>query len=211
MRKITKTGPPSELTQWQRRNRGRHYTDIPQKERRAIRQACLDEQKGLCAFCCRSATVDEGHNAHIRSQSRYPQQSLDWSNIVASCTAVEHCGIFQGQNDIPLTPLMPECETELLFYASGRIKACTDRAQKTIDILNLDSLLLRHKRKKALESLVYSLEFHPVDDIPTWDAELIQIFIAACDREIDGVLLPYAPVLANIIHQFLNSKIHPRP
>jgi hypothetical protein len=116
---------------------------------------------------------------------------------------VEHCGRHQGQKDIPLTPLMPECETELRFYASGRVRALTPRAQTTLEILNLDCPILRHKRKNALEALLYSLEFHPVDDIPLWDAELIHYFIAECGNETDGILPPYAPVLANIVGQFL--------
>ena len=203
MRKITKTVPPPELTQWQRRNRGKHYNELTEAERRAMRQACLDEQKGLCAFCCCSTTVDNGRNAHILSQKSFPRQSLNWNNLVASCMAVEHCGTYQRGKNIPLTPLMPECETELRFYISGKVKACTHRAQETIEALNLDSRVLRRKRKDALEFFVYSLEFHPVDDIPTWDEELIQAFIAECGQETDGILLPYAPVLANIVHQFL--------
>jgi uncharacterized protein (TIGR02646 family) len=160
-------------------------------------------KKGLCAFCCCSVTVDDGHNAHILSQARYPHQSLNWANLVTSCNADKHCGIYQGQNDIPLTPLMPQCETEFKFYVTGRVKALTSRAQKTLEILNLDSPVLRSKRRNALDTLLYSLEFHPVDDIPVWDEELIQAFIAECSKEADGVLFPYAPVLANIVRQFL--------
>jgi hypothetical protein len=100
---------------------------------------------------------------------------------------------------------MPECETELRFYASGKVRALTPKAQVTLDVLNLDSPVLRHKRKNALDALLYSLEFHPVEDIPLWDAELIQVFIAECGRETDGVLLPYAPVLANIVGQLLGT------
>ena len=97
---------------------------------------------------------------------------------------------------MPLTPLMPECETELQFYASGKVKALTLRAQKTIEALNLDSPILRYQRKSALEFLVYSSEFHHVEDIPTWDAQLIDAFIAECSKQVDGILLPYAPVLS---------------
>ena len=205
MRKITKQDVPPELTQWQRHNSGKRYEDLTEVERQAIRRACLDEQKGLCAFCCCAVTADNGHNAHILSRKHYPGLSLDWNNLVASCRAVEHCGLYQGQKDLPLTPLMPECETEFRFYTSGRVKACTHRAQMTLEALNLDSLSLRRKRKDALEFLIYSLEFHPVEDIPTWDAELVQAFIAECGRETDGILFPYAPVLANIVRQYLVS------
>jgi uncharacterized protein (TIGR02646 family) len=203
MRKITKAAPPPELTQWQRHNPGKQYSDLTARERRIIRKACLDEQKGLCAFCCCSTTVDNGHNAHILGQACAPRQSLDWENLVGSCSAVEHCGIYQGQNDIPLTPLMQECEVELKFYTTGMVKALTDRAQETLNVLNLNSPVLRRKRKDALDTLLYSSGFHPVDDIPKWDEELIHAFIAECGKEADGVLFPYAPVLANIVRQFL--------
>jgi uncharacterized protein (TIGR02646 family) len=203
MRKITKTGPPPELTHLRHRNPGTRYNNLSSVERRVIRKACLDEQKGLCAFCCCSITVDNAHNDHLLGQARHPQRSLDWDNIVAGCTAAEHCGNYQGQRDIPLTPLMPECETELQFYVSGTVKSLTDRAKRTVEILNLDSSILRLKRKHALDALLYSSEFYPAEDIPVWDEELIQAFIAECGKEMDGILSPYAPVLANIVRQFL--------
>jgi uncharacterized protein (TIGR02646 family) len=206
MRKITKAGPPPELTRRQRRNPDSHYNDLTDEERRIVRKACLAEQKGLCAFCCCSITVDTGQNAHIFSKTRYPQRSLDWDNLVAGCTSYKHCGTYQKTRDIPLTPLMPECETELQFYTSGSVKACSPRAQTTIEVLNLDDPVLRAKRKKALYDLLYSSEFHPVEDIPAWDAELVQAFIAVCGKEEDGELPSYGPVLANIIRGFLNVR-----
>lgn len=206
MQKITKGDEAPELSRWRRRHPGMHYNDIGVEDgdvRRSIRRDCLKEQNGLCAFCCSPVSIDNGHNAHIRSKTLYPRNSLDWDNIVASCMAEEHCGMYQKRNDIPLTPLMPECELELKFYVSGKVHATTERAQRTIDVLNLNSADLCRKRKKALEDLVYSLGFYPVEDISTWDSELIQGFIEECNKVINDDLTPYAPVLVNIVRQFL--------
>ena len=208
MRKIAKAGAPRELARWQ--SRGRHYKDLTQKERRTIRKYCRAEQKGLCAFCCAPVTENNGRNAHILCQARHPHKSLDWNNIVTSCETAEHCDTYQGGEDIPLTPLMPECETELLFKMSGRVEALTPKAQRTLEVLNLDCPGLQRKRKFALESMLLSLEFHPVEDIPEWDEELIQCVIAECDKDKDGILFPYAPVIANIVRQFLDPlKVQP--
>lgn len=202
MRKITKNAEPVELTRWKRTHIQRTYNLLDAQTRRAIRRDCITEQKGLCAFCCCSIDIDHAHNAHIQDKHTFPQLSLDWSNITASCCNQNSCGFIQERNSLPLTPLMPECEYEFKFYISGRIKPLTERAAQTCTVLNLDSVEQRQKRKQAIRALTDSAGFYPIEDIQEWDQELIMAFIAECSKETDGVLAPFAPVLINIARQF---------
>lgn len=170
MRKVNKSEEPQALTAWRKRNPDKHtYADLTNSECRAIRTRCIEEQKGLCAFCCERISLDASHNAHLLSQRRYPQHSLDHRNIVASCESGENCGKFQGTKELPLTPLMEACETELKFALSGRVSALSERAQKTIDALNLNAPGLCQRRKKAIRDMELEPDFHPVDAICTWD------------------------------------------
>ena len=128
MRKIIKGEEPEELNQWKRRNPKSCYTNLTEKERRPIRQACLKEQYYLCAYCCYSISMEDSHNEHIQPQDVAPKQTLNFHNIVASCEKSNQCGIAHDKKDILLTPLMAECETELKYYLSGKVKGITERA-----------------------------------------------------------------------------------
>lgn len=202
MRYITKENEPPELVRWKRRNPGKRYRDLSEVERQAIRRECVSEQHGLCAFCCTRITASgrDAHNAHLQSQTDFPQHSLDWTNIVASCNNRATCGSSQGHATPPLSPLMPECETELLFYVSGRVEGLTDRAQKAIELFQLDCKQLRDKRKKAISDFLYiNGYFPPEEDILSWDAEIWRAIITQClTPDENKELAPFAPALAGI-------------
>jgi hypothetical protein len=101
---------------------------------------------------------------------------------------------------------MDECETEMQFSITGKVTGSTGRAQKTIQVLNLNNPSLCSKRKKALEYLLFSIEFYPIEDIPLWDEEIIHACIAECGKEEHGNLPPYSPVLVNILKQLLKTE-----
>lgn len=205
MRNITKQAEPAELTRWKRKNPGKSYADLSAKERQIVRMACLKEQHYLCAFCCRPVKLEQGRNAHLRSQFKFPVEALNWSNIVASCDTADTCDTFQKRAELPLTPLMKECETELRFYQSGKVEGLTPRAKKTIAALNLNCPSLRQRRARAIKDFLYDGEyFPPEEDVAQWDMELWADIINTCCRpDTQGRLAPYAPVLENIGRQFL--------
>lgn len=206
MRKITKRSEPQELVQAKERHQKRRYNELDAEERQSIRNHCFVEQKGLCAFCCAPMEEERGRNAHLQSQSRFPQYSLDWNNIVLSCDNPKHCDCFQGNNSLPITPLMDACETDFTFYISGKIKGLTPEAEETIRNLGLDDPALKAKRKKAIQDLSFSQEFYPIEDIDIWDTELILAFINGLSKEEDGCLAPYSPILINILRHSLVVK-----
>lgn len=210
MQKITKGNEPPELQKWKRKNPRKHYTHLPDLERRAIRRDCVRKQYGLCAFCCERITADStsSHNAHLQSQTRFPQHSLDWGNIVASCNNKETCGKHQGQATPSLSPLMPECETELRFHITGKIEGLTDRARETIELFNLNEKRLCLKRKKAISDFFYTNDYYPPEEDPvTWGAEIWQEIIRQCETpDADGNLAAFAPAFAGIGRHLLSPS-----
>ncbi|KAF1024841.1 MAG: hypothetical protein GAK37_03010 [Pseudomonas sp.] len=85
MRKIIKGDEPPTLTQWKRANPQGRYQDLTHEQRSPIRQACIEEQHGLCAYCCHAITLDSSHNEHVEAQDGAQNRTVDFSNIVASC------------------------------------------------------------------------------------------------------------------------------
>ncbi len=76
-------------------------------------------------------------NEHVVTRSIAPNRSLDFSNIVASCTTPRQCDAAHKLQPFALTPFMNECETEFKFKISGRVEGLTDRAIETIKVLKL--------------------------------------------------------------------------
>lgn len=203
MRLITKGQEPAELSAWKKTNPFGRYQDLQGEQRKAIRQATIHEQYGLCAYCCKLINEANSNNEHLASQRLAPNKSLDFANIVASCTTPKRCNQARGAKELPLTPLMPECETELRFSLSGKVTGSTDRATETIKVLALDSRATREERKGLVDSLIYGVGMMPNDLLPP-DDELLNILVTDL-RQADkaGQLPPFSPVLINILRQFL--------
>lgn len=199
MRKITKKEgfEPPELTNWKHNNPNGKYkndSDTFHDVRKAIRNATRKEQFGLCAYCCQEIDDANSMNEHVEAQSLAPNRTLDFSNIVASCTTQKRCDKAHGSQPLPLTPLMDECETELKFYFSGKVEGLTDRARKSIDVLGLNSNAIREERKQMIENLLFT---NTPNDVNSSDNDLI----AALLNPTNGQLQAYSPVLVNVLRQ----------
>jgi len=206
VRKIVKGNEPKKLSQWKRRHPNGCYQNLSRVERQAIRQACLEEQYYVCAYCCYRIDEENSHNEHIQPQHVAPNQTLDFHNIVASCNKSKQCGEAHEAKVIPLTPLMDECETELKFYLSGKVKGITKRATDTINLLNLGdgNKALINKRKQLVDALIFGCGASP-DDLQLLDDEPLKIIMEELSQPQDGQLLAFAPILQNILCQLLQK------
>jgi len=161
MRKITKQAEPKPLTSWKKRNPGQGYEKLDHSVRLAIRQACIEEQFGLCAYCCKRIDERNSVNEHLVARHLDPSLSLDYTNLVASCSTRGQCDNAHGSRPLPLTPLMEECETELRFRLSGKIEELTARAGETIRVLGLDNRVLQEIRKQMIDCLIFEFGSRP--------------------------------------------------
>lgn len=210
MRKIDKGEEPRVLTRFKVQNPGKHYTDLNHAERSAIRQACAAEQLHLCAYCCVQISGErpDTMNEHLLCRDHYPQLSLVFDNIVASCTTPGQCDAAKGNRSAPLSPLMAECEEELCFLISGRVEGRSARATETIAALNLGdhedrNKRLVEKRRELSRSIFMSSGLDPAS--PLEDDELLQMVIDDLSDPKEGRLQSFAPVVVNIIRGWLSA------
>lgn len=210
MRKITKGNEPVELTSWKRKNPREKYPKLTHIERQAIRDKCIKEQFGLCAYCCKAIDETNSMNEHVEAQNLASNRTLDFNNIVASCTTPKRCDDEHGSKPLPLTPLMDECETELKFSFSGNVEGLTERAQQSIEVLglscekNINSI--RFERQQMIERLIE--QYDKIEDVLAWDDVSIDICINELKTpDQNGQLLAYSPVLINILSFLKKSKI----
>lgn len=211
MRKINKGQEPDSLSAFKRRHPLARYPDVSDAERQEIRHTCAAEQFYLCAYCCQriSGTNQDTMNEHVEAQDRAPNRTLDFGNLVASCTTPKQCDAAHGAQPLPLTPLMPECETELRFKLSGRVDGLTERARETIRVLNLgdteqNNKALVAKRKQLVDILIWD-RYSPNQQqlLQEEDSELLQMLIEDLNQPQQGKLEPFAPVLVNILRSLL--------
>jgi uncharacterized protein (TIGR02646 family) len=207
MRKIHKGNEPNSLVSWKRINPTARYNELSRQERIDIRTACLQEQFYLCAYCCQRIIDTTCINEHVEAQSINPNRSLDFTNIVASCTKAGQCDKAHKSQPLPLTPFMDECEDELKFKISGRVEGLTDRAKETVRILNLGDVennnrSLIEARKELTTTLLFN-EHGLSPDLE--DDELILSVIADIQTPTDGRLPAFSPVAVNILCGWLNS------
>lgn len=208
MRKIVKSTAPASLTRWVRDHPNGMYAETDYSVRQDIRAASLKEQFYLCAYCCQSITETTCHNEHIEAQGRAQKRTLDFGNIVASCETKNQCGLGHGRQEIMLTPLMDECETELKFYISGEVKGLTERAKDAIRILNLgDSTSTNRQliemRKQLIDGFIWANVGDPSDGFE--DDELIAMLIEDCQIPKDGKLEAFAPIFKNIMSAWITK------
>jgi uncharacterized protein (TIGR02646 family) len=207
MRTISKGFEPNSLTAWKRANPHKQYTDLDADIRQDIRHQTLKEQCYLCAYCCQQIQdISVCHNEHIEAQKLNPKRTLDFSNIVASCNTPNQCGAAHESQHLPLTPLMPECETELRFKISGRVEGLTDRSITTIQVLNLgdhekNNRALIEKRKQLSNALLWANGIDPDDGLE--DEDLLKMLIDDLSQPPQGQLEPFAPVVINILQSWL--------
>ncbi|MCW7551335.1 hypothetical protein NX722_01495 [Endozoicomonas gorgoniicola] len=210
MRRISKIEgfEPESLRQWKARNPRGNYGDLTEKERQDIRAACLEEQFYLCAYCCQSISGENSDcmNEHVEARRIAPNRSLDFTNIVTSCTTLKQCDDAHESKPLPLTPFMPECETEFEFKLSGRVTGKSARAIETIAVLNLgdreqNNRSLIEKRKSLVQTLLLNNGVDPEEGLD--DDELIEMVIEDISKPKNGKLEAYAPVVVNVLRQWV--------
>jgi uncharacterized protein (TIGR02646 family) len=209
MRTISKGTEPPSLSVWKRSNPHKNYTDLDADIRRDIRDNALKEQFYLCAYCCqRIQDISVCHNEHVEAQKLNSKRTLDFSNIVASCNTSNQCGAAHESQQLPLTPLMQECETDLRFKISGRVEGLTDKAITSIKVLNLgddenNNRALIEKRKQLSNILLFTNSINPEEGLD--DEELLKMLIDELGEPQQNQLEPFAPVVINILRSWIHS------
>lgn len=162
MIKITKKNPPKWYTDYIKESGVKSYKQLYSKKRRQLRIELIEEQHKLCAYCCGKLNVDYSLIEHIKPQSKYPELTLNYNNMVASCKGYKKenssCGIKKQaiyDEEKFISPLEKDVEENFRYLPNGTIEGLNERAKYTIDVLGLNSHNLRMARKAIFEQYMY--------------------------------------------------------
>ncbi|HMP31345.1 MAG TPA: TIGR02646 family protein [Saprospiraceae bacterium] len=180
MKFILKGTPPTEFEAWKKQDQPTAWSqlgsNLPKKREKGLvyysknqlRTALYIEQKGLCCYC--NSKIENDYKTtsieHVepRMGDKITERIFDYNNLALSCdNRIEklnskdyYCDAKKQENTIDLTPFMTECETEIYFLENGEIKSHTERAKRTINVLNLHHVALDNRREAAIIPYIYS-------------------------------------------------------
>ena len=170
---IQKNEEPDEIVRWKRKFKNVHgrvpqYDDIRQaQEKKILKEALMSEQKKVCCYCCTRLRIEQMHIEHFRPQSTYPDLSLEYDNLLASCQGEKQLGKNCGHakknqfdETLMISPLEEGCEQHFVYQWDGTVESASmeDKVAKyTIDVLALNERRLCKARETAIwESGVFT-------------------------------------------------------
>lgn len=163
MRAITKNVEPASLAEHRSQSHS-DYSNFIDKD--TLRASLVAEQGGLCCYCMGRIAADTGKMKveHWRCQSRYPQEQLDYRNLLGVCLGgdgqpphLQHCDTRKGDSDLQWNPAIQEhhIEARCRYEADGSIHAYDTKFDAELrDVLNLNLPFLRNNRKRVFDSLL---------------------------------------------------------
>lgn len=161
MRTIHKGAEPPSLTQ-HRLAAHASYDNYPDKD--TLRQHLVREQRGLCCYCLSRIrpTADALKVEHWRSQETFPNEQLNYRNLLGACLGGEgqpsdqqHCDTKKGSRLLSRNPADPDHQVETLirYCADGRVlSADTEWNGELEEVLNLNAPFLKNNRKATLDA-----------------------------------------------------------
>lgn len=152
-----KTKHISKINNWDDMND--HY-EVKQELREYM---LIEEQNFKCPYC-ESLIYDEseGNIEHIRPKDKFKELYLDYNNFLTSCRSAYSCDNFKGSkwDENFINPVLEDPRDYFTYdLYSGEIIAKSDdkmikeKAEKTIEILNLNHNNLKNKRRNFIKML----------------------------------------------------------
>jgi uncharacterized protein (TIGR02646 family) len=133
-------------------------------EKDDTREALLDEQGHLCAFCMRRILLRRMKIAHWapRSSEEGTHVILAWDNLLGACQGgdggpreQQHCDTAQGDTPLKTNPAdrAQRCERLLRYLPDGTITSDDEGLRCDIETLRLNYAPLRSLRKQVIDRL----------------------------------------------------------
>lgn len=163
MRTIVKGPEPPDLRAHRETAHG-DYDNYPGKD--GLRAALVGEQRGLCCYCMGRIRAARGGMKieHWRSQARYPEEQLDYANLLGACSGGEgghrrdqHCDTRKGADDLLWNPADPGhgVEARIRYGADGSVRSDDREFDAQLEsVLNLNLPFLKNHRKSVLDAVL---------------------------------------------------------
>jgi len=162
MKYINKSKEPqilSDFVNYNKQNYGidANYEDLQTDVKKQLKTALLEEQYSICCYCMKQIEIDKSHIEHIKPQSKFPSETLNYYNLLVSCNGIqdlnENCGHRKSDwydaNEF-LTPLNSDCEKVFTYNIDGEMDATSRNGKVTITKLDLNSYFLIRARRSAI-------------------------------------------------------------
>ena len=183
MQKIDKLGSmPIETAKSFKKYQTKNWGEIPEAIKAPLRQQLYDEQHGVCCYCCKSLGNENTTIEHLKSRDDYPHKCFDYDNLLLSCRTAKQCDNAKGSQELPLTPLMYECENEINLNLAGELESDSERGLESIEILKLNNRQIRNWRKSLIDTI--SFVFDPAQSnsppISIQDPQTLKLMLDSC-------------------------------
>ncbi|MEA5551562.1 retron system putative HNH endonuclease [Anabaena cylindrica UHCC 0172] len=175
MKYINKSEEPESFTAWKELENDDwkpSWNNFSKPHKTDVHNSLLQEQGCICCYCGRLITIDSSHIEHLQPRTTYPQLSLDYTNLLASCQKDTvpkeplHCGKKKDKwydKKLMVSPLDINCGEFFRYTEDGQILSTENpekalAAQTTIDKLDLNIDKLKKMRIGAIEAILEGLE-----------------------------------------------------
>lgn len=143
----------------------------------SMKDSLLADQGYVCCYCNRRISRKGFPVEHVIPKGIKKEWIGEYKNMLVSCqggnplppappggvpftmtTYEPHCDHAKGEDTIPVTPLMSDCEDRFVYKLSGKIteKNGDTDAKTTIGILNLNQRYLKIERRKEIRQRCYN-------------------------------------------------------
>lgn len=207
MIRINKGTEPVEWTAKKLTPNFKLYSAIP-----ALRQALLEEQGYICAYCMRRIPVKDFNESetskieHIKSRDSYPNLQLNYDNMVICCPGNikgnYHCDKSKGNLSITFSPFDISTQRSISYGTkNGSIKSNLLNINDDINtILFLNDSMLRANRFQELQGIISVLD----KSKKKWKKPQLEIKLEEWSKiSKNGNLKPYC----GIVIWFLEKKL----
>ena len=202
MRKIDKGREPKEWIE-KKCTPGADYNAIPE-----LKNALLDEQGYLCAYCMQRISEDTMKVEHIKPRSKNKELNFEYKNLVACCKGgegyskdMQHCDTKKDDREISID-VFSDADIGTISYSShtGEIKSSNTEYNKDInDILNLNCSYLKRQRISVLNAAIEALG----KNLDWKNSRIKKEYDKYLNKDKEGMYKPYC----GIVLWFLGKKL----
>lgn len=177
MKYIKKGTEPASLTQF-RAGGGKDFDDYREKEE--LSWKLMEEQGSICCYCMQRIKPGAMHIEHWKPQSGFPNQQLNYKNLLAVCNGnvgqpkhLQHCDSRKGNTEITINPTERQCESLVKFSTNGEVYSDDETVSRELTTaLNLNHQTLVINRKNVLDFVIRKLKAENQDG--TWSKAVLK-------------------------------------
>ncbi|MDI9634261.1 TIGR02646 family protein [Geitlerinema splendidum] len=212
MRYIQKGEEPEKLANWKalaNEDWQPTYEELRGDIKIDLHDTLLKEQGYLCCYCEMRVTRSNSHIEHFKPRTSYPDLSLNYSNLLASCQRErepkepQHCGVKKEDwydEQLMVSPVIANCGDFFRYTGFGEILPTDDlpkqqAATATIKQLELNLGKLQNMRREAINGILQA-----VDGLSQPEIDLFLQELAKPDAE--GKYTPFYSAIAYTVTQY---------